>query len=148
GSFSDDCGTRGKNLVMNYFDGLTNESEIKTRYKELAKRHHPDLGGYLEIMKVINCQYEKILTGAYQIVGKSITEIDELLVKDEMYRQKIFSVSSLSGVTVELCGSWIWISGDTKTHKEIFKTSGFKWSPKKCMWYYRPEGQKCFSRKS
>ncbi len=30
---------------MKYFEALTEECEIKARYKELAKAHHPDKGG-------------------------------------------------------------------------------------------------------
>lgn len=60
---------------MKYFLGLTQELEIKARYKELAKKHHPDLGGCAEIMKEVNAQYEKCMEGMYQHAGKSITEI-------------------------------------------------------------------------
>jgi hypothetical protein len=40
------------------------------------------------------------------------------------------------GLEVELCGLWVWVSGDTKSHKEELKAAGFKWSPNKSAWYY------------
>ena len=40
-------------------------------------------------------------------------------------------------LTVELCGSWLWISGDTKPHKEALKKVGCRWSASKKMWYWR-----------
>ncbi|WP_446788125.1 DnaJ domain-containing protein, partial [Macellibacteroides fermentans] len=37
-----------------YFDGCKDEQEIKARYRDLAKKYHPDLGGDLETMKAVN----------------------------------------------------------------------------------------------
>lgn len=36
----------------------------------------------------------------------------------------------------EICGSWLWISGNTKEHKEQLKTLGCRFSAKKRAWYY------------
>jgi hypothetical protein len=132
---------------MKYFEGLTIESEIKARYKELAKTNHPDIGGCVEIMKIINSQYEKVITGAYQRQGKSISEIDDLLQKDAMLREKLNSIVYLDGIIIELCGSWLWVTGDTKTHKEKIKENGFKWSKTKISWYWRGEQSRSFNRK-
>ena len=38
---------------------------------------------------------------------------------------------------VELCGCWLWISGDTKPVKEELKAAGCRWSSSKKMWYWR-----------
>ena len=45
-------------------------------------------------------------------------------------------------LTIEICGAWVWVSGDTKNHKDALKSSGFKWAPKKKMWYFRPSDAK------
>jgi len=125
-----------------YFEGLTTEQEIKERYKSLAKVHHPDLGGCLEKMKVINAQYESILKGSYQSLGKSHTEINDLLAKDEALRCQLNKIIHLEGLIIELCGCWLWITGDTKQHKDRLKACGFLWSPKKLSWYWRSEAKK------
>ena len=44
-----------------YFDHLKTSDEIKNRYKLLAKRLHPDVGGDTVIMQEINTSYEKAL---------------------------------------------------------------------------------------
>ena len=41
-------------------------------------------------------------------------------------------------ISVELCGSWLWISGDTRNFKDYIKATGCKWSGKKKMWYWHP----------
>ncbi len=131
---------------MQYFEGLTREDEIKSRYKELAKKHHPDLGGCAEIMKAINAQYDQVITGAYQRAGKSITEIDELLKKDEALRNQVNAVLALEDVFIEICGSWIWLTGDTRRHKEKLKELKFCWSSPKLAWYWRSADKRSYNR--
>lgn len=131
--------------MTQYFEGLTLEAEIKQRYKTLAKEHHPDRGGCLEIMKIINLQYERVITGAYQKAGKSITEIDELLANDSLLRDKLNSIVHLEGLAIELCGSWLWVTGETRTHKDALKTNKFLWACKKEAWYWRAESKKVFN---
>ena len=46
----------------------------------------------------------------------------------------------LEHITIEIIGCFIWVSGDTKPHKEKLKELGFKWHRKKSCWYRSPEG--------
>jgi hypothetical protein len=50
------------------------------------------------------------------------------------------------GLSTELCGSWLWVSGDTKSNRQELKVYGFKYAPKKQLWFFRPTSQKSFSR--
>jgi hypothetical protein len=134
---------------MKYFEGLTNEIEVKQRYKELAKTHHPDRGGCVETMKRINSQYENCMKGFYQAAGKSISEIDELFEQDYLMRQKLNLILALEGLIIEICGNWLWVTGETKPHKDVLKSCGFFWASKKEAWYYRSEQFKsCGNRSS
>jgi len=40
-------------------------------------------------------------------------------------------------LTVEITGSWIWVSGDTKPVKDELKDHGMKFSFKKTKWYLK-----------
>jgi hypothetical protein len=133
-------------MPIQYFEGLTSEVDIKQRYKQLAKENHPDRGGCLETMKIINLQYERVITGAYQKAGKSITEIDELLANDQRLREKLYAIIHLDDLVIELCGSWIWVTGDTKTHKETLKANQYYWSNNKCAWYWREPSKRSYNR--
>ena len=42
---------------MKYFTGIKSYEELKSRYKELLKKFHPDNGGDLEVMKDVNVEY-------------------------------------------------------------------------------------------
>jgi len=128
---------------MKYFEDMTDIEAIKIRFKELAKTHHPDLGGCVEMMKEINHQYDQVLAGIYQKVGKSISEIEELLADSQEVRNKLCEIIGFPGLVVELCGSWLWITGETRAVKDMLKIAGFSWSPKKLAWYWhKPEETK------
>ena len=49
-------------------------------------------------------------------------------------------VKHIDGIYTEICGIFLWVTGNTYPHKETFKAIGFKWSGKKQAWYWRPEG--------
>ncbi|MCF1650664.1 molecular chaperone DnaJ, partial [Klebsiella pneumoniae] len=48
----------------------------------------------------------------------------------------------LSALGLEVIVNWVWISGETKEHKDILKEMGCKWASKKKQWFYRPEEHK------
>lgn len=45
-------------------------------------------------------------------------------------------LSRCKDLNIERIGTWLWISGETKKHKTMLKNKGFKYSPKRQMWYY------------
>jgi len=137
-----------KNQTKYYFEGLKSESEIKLRYKDLAKQNHPDLGGCQDIMKAINAQYEQVLKGQYQKEGKSLTEIEELLKNDLILRKKLYEILAIESLTIEICGSWLWVTGKTQENRKLLKEAKFYWANKKKAWYWRSDENKSFNRKA
>lgn len=112
---------------------------IKRSYRKLCSEYHPDrnpLG--LHMMQLINA--------AYELVGECSGDVNE---EDEGFCESILNalraVADL-GLTIEMCGTWVWVSGDTRPHKEMLKAAGYKWAPKKMMWYYHSGERKSFSR--
>jgi len=135
---------------MKFFEGITNEVDLKQRYKELAKEYHPDMGGCVETMKKINVEYDRILVCI--LSGRNFfgSSLEEKLADEKQLREKVVNISSFDGLIIEICGSWLWVSGNTKAYKEELKKENFKWSRKKGCWYfhtgiYRKRGKKVFS---
>lgn len=58
----------------------------------------------------------------------------------EDFRKLIGALLEMEGVTVEVCGTWLWVTGNTKANKEALKAVGFRWAAKKKAWYKAPEG--------
>ena len=126
---------------MMYFDFCTNLNELKSEYRKLALKNHPDRGGKVEVMAKINNDYDQALkrisVNDFNVDDTTKTvNFDDL---DDGFREVIQSLINLEGVNIELCGSWVWISGNTKQYKKILKESGCFWAPNKKLWYWRPK---------
>ena len=132
---------------MNYFRNCQTLDEAKSLYKTLARQHHPDLGGDTRTMQDINAQYARLLAThahtserarqqqAHTEGRKTAADYHNLDDVIEALRIKIEAALNL-GLEAELCGLWIWLSGDTRPVKEELKSLGFRWAPDKQLWYY------------
>lgn len=126
-----------------YFNGYTTPESIKTRYRTLAKQYHPDLGGDTATMQAINAEYLKALqnidghmsTGADGKEHRYTYNADiEQAVIDQL--RILQSLRLPESVTIALIGTWIWVRGDTRPHKDALKNAGCKWSGEKLCWYW------------
>ena len=94
-------------------------------------------------LESIQAEYEYMwerLKNAHKTAeGKTYTAKTETTEAPQEFINIINVLIRLEGVNVEICGSWIWTSGNTMTHKATLKSLGFKWAHKKKAWYYHSE---------
>jgi len=114
--------------IEEQFKGIEGINEAKKIYKELARKLHSDVGGSTELFKILNQVYNHILEHGVNFLNDS--EFDLELEK------VISKILHFENIIIEVVGSWIWLSGDTKHIKETLKELNFKWASKKKMWYY------------
>jgi len=55
---------------------------------------------------------------------------------------------NMDGVQIEICGSWLWLTGNTKEYRDDLKKLSFRWSSNKGAWYFHRDGYKKRSRRS
>lgn len=129
--------------MKNIFIECKDLISVKNLYIKLVKENHPDLGGNLELMQAINAEYdlikEKGLEGYYHQASLSSNGLDSKHINLDFDSEAFIAIVKFcmnTGLIVELCGSWLWISGDTKEQKDHLKELGCKWSANKAMWYY------------
>lgn len=132
-------------MNSNYFYGCNTQSEIKTRYRDLCKAHHPDLGGDEETMKAVNMAYEDRLRGDFRKT-MSNDEAEDAVEMEKEVAAKVAEIIKLQGIVIELVGRWVWVTGDTFSAKDVLKASGFYWASKKAAWYWHKAEDKCNSR--
>nr|MDT2066884.1 molecular chaperone DnaJ [Enterococcus faecalis] len=60
---------------------------------------------------------------------------------------KLFNLK-MDGVAIEVVGTFIWLTGNTKPYKDDIKALEFRYSPKKYAWYKAPSDYKKRSRKN
>ena len=116
--------------------------EIKTAYRKACIKYHPDRNpAGLEMMKAVNVAYQFLTEISYNGTERPIDEAVNIDFGD-MLNEAINAVIGLSGINIEVCGAWVWLSGNTKPHKESIKAAGYWWAKKKCSWYFRPADYK------
>lgn len=121
---------------QNYFTACKTLDDLKATYRRLAKENHPDCGGDVAAMQEINRQYEI----AFDRLSFGCSDGRKTGEKSSDFISVIDVLLSLHGIHVELCGSWLWISGDTLPVKDTLKRIGCKWHSKKKVWFWCPAG--------
>ena len=115
--------------------GLTGEITpelAKAAYRAACKKYHPDVNpAGEEMMKVINEAHDALREFSGTIREDQQTDYGDLL------NDALNAVLPITGLMVEVCGAWVWVTGDTRTHRDTLKQSGYKWAPKKAAWYFR-----------
>jgi hypothetical protein len=126
-----------------YFKGINDLQELKAKHLELAKANHPDNGGDAAIMAKINAEYDEkvkeLAAGAekprngYTDAAANMTDEEIAAAIAEEFKTTLNKLMALDldGVKVELIGSWLWVSGNTKPIKDELKALKFRWCPKK-----------------
>ena len=135
---------------MNQYDaakilGLSGELTpelIKVAYRRASMKYHPDRNAAgLEMMKLVNQAFD-VLKDFSGDVKEQQADYGDLL------NEALNAIINIHTLSIEICGAWVWVSGDTRSHKDTLKEAGYKWASKKKLWYYRPEGFRSSSRGS
>lgn len=137
---------------MKWFKNPRTLEELKKQYKQLAMEHHPDRGGSTETMQEINNEYDVLFSSLKNThstaEGETYTTEKETTETPEEFKNIINILINLEGVNIEICGSWLWLTGNTKEHKEVLKSLKFRWSKSKQAWYYHTSDYKKKSKKT
>lgn len=123
-------------------DNIRTLEELKKAYHRLCLKLHPDVGGSNDKMKILNAEYETLFERVKNIhVNKDgETYAKETQETPEGFQWLIAELLKLDGIEIEIIGCFVWITGDTKPHKERLKALGFRWHSKKRCWYKSPNG--------
>ena len=145
--------------IIKYFAHCSTLDELKSEYKRLAKIHHPDAGGDDATMAAINAEFDEMhkrlssgarsASRAYGSRQSCTVDVDAAAAAQAeaaAFRAAVMAVINLPGLVVDLCGSWIWVSGDTYQHRQTIKSAGYRWSKNKARWYWRSEESASYHR--
>ena len=121
---------------MKYFENINTLESLKKAFLKLCKELHPDNGGDIEKFKEMKHEYESLV--------KHLKVFGSAENMDQESEENSFDFSAFSEVlekiagldlNIELIGSWLWVTGNTKEYKELLKSLGFRWASKKLAWY-------------
>ena len=138
-------------MEFKYFKAnhTTTIEDAKKQYYKLCMRWHPDRpNGDLKAMQQINAEWDYLKAHNYNIHeskdGGTYTDWKQDMPDDvtDEFADIISKLVTMAGLEIEVCGSWLWVGGDTKEHKDGLKGMGMRWASKKKRWYKAPKDWK------
>ena len=135
---------------MKYFASCTTLDALKHEYRRLCMIHHPDRGGDTATMAAINDEYDEAFRRLQSghTTTQQTAETHEAEETPEAFRAVISRLVILAGINIEICGSWVWITGNTYPNREALKAAGLRYSKGKAAWYWKPEGSYSKARRN
>lgn len=121
--------------ILGVAPGEATPDTIKAAFRKACMTYHPDRGGSVQMMQAVNAAYAMVKDFAGEV-----TQEGAQAGYGEALNEAINAIVTLPGLSIEICGIWVWVSGDTRTHKETLKASSYQWASKKHQWYFRPDG--------
>ena len=116
---------------------------LRQHYRKLCLDLHPDkhpedTAKFTEIFKAMSNEYQDYLVdfipgqNAKQSAGQQPFTVDA----ESDLAAVIADLMKYPGLIIEICGSWVWLTGKTYDYKGQIKNLGFRWQHKKQSWYF------------
>ena len=132
---------------MKYFQNCKTVDDVKKTYRQLARELHPDnlATGNAEAFKSMQSEYETAFNRLKNVHdGKDgKTYYKETAETADMFRDIIDRIIHITNCTIEIVGSWIWVTGETYNSKKVLSEAGFRWASKKKAWYWHSPEDDC-----
>ena len=147
---------------MKYFNNVNTLEKLRKQYRDLLKKHHPDNGGNVSDMQIINAEYDRLFKVLKDRHDSNATgngnskdsnaKADYNSMKydfseDVKLREMLNKIISFDGITIEVCGAWIWAFDSYAYHKEL-KELGFRYAKNKKAWHWHSEAFRKRSHKT
>lgn len=147
-------------MAMKYFNNVNTLEELRKQYRDLLKKHHPDnRNGSTEATQQINAEYDrlfKILKGMHNSKSDANTDSNTKtdcnsmkydFSEDAKLREMLSKIISFDGITIEVCGAWIW-AFDSYNYRKELKELGFRYAKNKKAWHWHSEAFRKRSHKT
>lgn len=123
-------------MKIEFLKNINCLEQLKKQYRFFALKFHPDKGGNENHFKILNNEFEFLSKKLNLFSNEEKNNINETANDLNDFKDIINQLLFLNDIEIEIIGKFIWITGETKQHKEKLKELKFRFSPKKIMWYY------------
>ena len=134
---------------MAYFKNITTLEQLRKQYRDLLKIHHPDNDGNVSDMQIINAEYDRLFKALKdkhesKSMGndnKTTTDYNSMkydFSEDAKLREMLSKIISFDGITIEVCGAWIW-AFDSYNYRKELKELGFRYARNKKAWHWHSD---------
>jgi len=140
-------------MNKNYFEEAITLEDVKQIYKRLARELHPDCNpgknttaDFQEMQRQYNEAFNRCKNIHVNKDGETYEK--ETTETPEQFASIINALLKAPGLIIELCGSWLWVTGNTREHRDLLKELNFRWSKNKEAWYLHFEPYRKHSKKT
>lgn len=128
-------------MLNKYFTECRTAEDVKAAYKDLVKKLHPDNNPGTDTTKDFQEMQAEFKTAFERLKNVHVNADGEMYEKEtdeapEEYMDILEKLFRAKGLVIELCGSWLWVTGNTKEYKDLLKELKFRWASGKNAWYY------------
>lgn len=115
---------------------INNLDELRKKFYKLSKIHHPDAGGTTAAFQQLQKEYEILRYRSYTTNAYTKEQVDIEVEIDAVLNAIYEQIMFIPGITIEVVGKWLWVSGNTYPVKNEIKAAGLKFASAKKMWYF------------
>ena len=125
-------------------EDLKDINTLRAAYKRLLIKYHPDNNTQdtTGMMQEINAEYDLLFqklkdTYEHSDIYEKQTDRQKQAYdweKDKQLRAIIAALSKFAGLEIELCGTWVYVRGETYPYKKELKVLGMNYNRQKKCW--------------
>lgn len=132
--------TKKSTKKVAYFEGCETLEDVRAKFVALTQKKLTE-AARAEVMTQFLASYEALKETHKRMDGK-VYKATNTELTGQGYADFIGILRKLKGVTLEVVGTWLWATGDTKDSRDVLKENGFRYAPKKQAWYFTEQPSK------
>lgn len=142
-------------MIKNWFKGCIKIEHVRALFKSLAMQHHPDRGGDTRTMQDILAEYHEVLksfegTKLFNKVTNEEYSFRYDFRKEQAIADMVDGILKLklANITLEVVGTWVWVSGTTREQARLFNRDGLgmTYTRQHNKWFWHPGSNSRFKR--
>jgi len=127
--------TKEKAAEILGLSGEISPKETKAAYRKMSLQYHPDIcPGGEHMQKLINNAYS-VLRDFNGVIGSGQNN-GEL---SQVMADALSALVHIEGLELEICGSWLWVGGNTYPNRTTLTAAGLRFSGSKKRFYLNPD---------
>ena len=135
--------------IIEEFSNCSNIEQLKKTYISLIRKCHPDKGGSTALCQLVNTLYEQFANKLKNIHAEKehakdcgepqfSEEWHEAFEISDKLKDVIFTLSTFP-LDLEICGSWLWVTGRTWLYSKQLKEVGCIFASRKKAWCFHED---------
>jgi hypothetical protein len=131
-------------MKTDFFYGCVTIKEVEQRNQDLSvvfrnqeemlKDLREEFSALMKVLRVVRSN--EVVKEKATVSEKTVEAVKEKATVSEKITELQEKIDP-AGLSLEICGTWLWVTGKTFQVKDILKELGFRYSANKLAWYYR-----------